>query len=49
MAVIPGLHNVVVDVLPPETLVVGAAHSVHEEMLVVSEDKRNMDGAVCQT
>jgi hypothetical protein len=49
MAVIPGLHDVVVDVLPPETLVVGAAHSVHEEMLVVSEDKRNMDGAVHQT
>jgi hypothetical protein len=44
MTVVPGLHDVVVDVLPPET-----AHSVHEGMLVVSEDKRNMDGAVCQT
>lgn len=48
-AVIPGLQDADVHVLQPETLVVEATHFVCEEVLVVSEDKTNMDCAVCQT
>jgi len=48
-AVIPGLQDADVYVLQPETLVVEATHFVCEEVLVVSEDKTNMDCAVCQT